>query len=201
MRTVENRRERLEIMKLLYTRHGQTDWNVQQKIQGRTDICLNERGREQAYVTKSVLDGEHIDRIICSPLRRAKETAAIINAGRNLPVVYDERVLERNFGELEGLRIPDFDYPSCWSYKKNNSYRNAERMSDFFDRIFSFLDSIREEYRNQTVLIVAHGGVSIPVRCYFEGIPDMDSLIGLFPENCTIARRRSGGRYPRTLEY
>ena len=66
-------------MKILVTRHGQTDWNLDKKVQGKADIELNEKGRQQAEETKKLLDYKDIDLIICSPLIRARQTAEIIN--------------------------------------------------------------------------------------------------------------------------
>lgn len=89
-------------MNLYVIRHGQTDWNVMKKMQGSVDIELNEIGIKQAYITKENLDSISIDVIFCSPLKRAKQTAEIINKGRNLEIIYDERLRERNYGEFEG---------------------------------------------------------------------------------------------------
>ena len=92
------------------TRHGQTDWNVQKKVMGRCDEPLNENGREQARQTKELLSNISFDLIICSPLLRAKETAQIINSDRNIKIDFDDRIIERDFGELEGLQTKDFDF-------------------------------------------------------------------------------------------
>ncbi len=173
-------------MKIYITRHGQTEWNVLKKLQGRADIELNDKGREQARITKQVLDNIEFDLIICSPLKRAKETAEIINKDRNIPIIYDDRIAERKFGEFEGLYKSDFDFDGFWSYKRNYKYKEAENIEEFFNRIYSFIDSIKKEYKDKRILIVAHGGVSIPFDCYFNGIPDMDCLLPLCLENCEV---------------
>lgn len=166
------------------TRHGQTDWNILHKVQGKADIELNEVGKDQAIETGRKLLNEKIDLIICSPLIRARETAKLINNGRNIPIIYDEKISERNFGELEGKRQEDFDFKGFWSYKRNIKYDKAENIRDFFNRIYSFLDEIIEKYPNKNILLVTHGGVSIPVNCYFNGIPDDDNLLALVLSNC-----------------
>ena len=84
-------------MKIFLVRHGQTDWNVQHKVQGKADIELNDTGVAQANETSSKLNHITIDLIICSPLKRAMQTAQIINKGRNIPIIYDERISERDF--------------------------------------------------------------------------------------------------------
>lgn len=175
-------------MEVLLTRHGQTEWNVLGKVQGRADIELNEKGIQQAEETGKVLKEEKIDLIICSPLKRAKQTAEIICKDRNIPIIYDEDVIERDFGEFEGINKKEFDFEGYWSYKQNNKYEKAENIKDFFDRVYSFLDKIKEEYKGKRILIVAHGGISIPVNCYFNGIPEDDKLLNLVLGNCEVAK-------------
>ena len=175
-------------MEILLTRHGQTEWNVLGKVQGRADIELNEKGIQQAEETGKALKNEKIDLIICSPLKRAKQTADIICKNRNIPIIYDEGVIERDFGEFEGINKKEFDFEGYWSYKQNNKYEKAENIKDFFDRVYGFLDKIKSEYADKRILIVAHGGISIPVNCYFNGIPQDDNLLKLVLGNCEVAK-------------
>ena len=175
-------------MEILITRHGQTDWNLQRKLQGRADIELNHTGIEQAKIAREELVNEKIDLIICSPLKRARQTADIINEGRNIPIIIDERISERDFGEFEGKNRNEFSFEDFWSYKKAENYEKAEKIQDFFERIYSFLADIKEKYKDKRILIVAHGGVSIPFRCYFEGIPDIENLTGLGLKNCEVRK-------------
>lgn len=89
-------------MKLYVTRHGQTDWNEQGRIQGKIDIPLNEQGRAQARKTRDLLAHTPFDVIITSPLQRAVETATIINEAHGVKQYEDERLSERGFGTWEG---------------------------------------------------------------------------------------------------
>ena len=89
-------------MEIFVVRHGQTEWNALEKLQGQTDIELNEVGREQAQITGEQIKNENIDLIITSPLKRARETAEIINKNFNAPIIEDKRLMERGYGELEG---------------------------------------------------------------------------------------------------
>lgn len=175
-------------MEILLTRHGQTEWNLLKKVQGKADIKLNEKGIQQAEVTRDFLKKEKIDLILCSPLKRARQTAEIINQGRNIRMIIDERVSERDFGEFEGMYNTDFDFNAFWNYKQNLKYNKAENIQDFFRRVYNFLDDIKNEYHGKRILIVAHGGISIPVKCYFEGIPDTETLLPLCLGNCKIAK-------------
>jgi len=170
------------------TRHGQTDWNAQKKVMGRCDEPLNNNGISQAIETKNNLLNKDIDLIICSPLLRAKQTAIIINEDRNIPIIYDDRIIERDFGEFEGMQTSDFDFNGYWNYYKNEQYQRAENIQLFFERIYNFLDYIVKNYSDKNVLIVAHGGVSIPVACYFNQNIPTGSLVeaGLVLGNCQV---------------
>lgn len=86
------------------------------------------------------------------------------------------------------MQTGDFDFNSFWNYYKNEQYQRAENIQLFFERVYNFLDYIIKNYSDKNVLIVAHGGVSIPVACYFnENIPT-GSLVeaGLVLGNCQV---------------
>ena len=176
-------------MSIFLTRHGQTNWNVQKKVMGRCDEPLNDKGKEQAKETRDSLKSIDIDLIICSPLQRARQTAEIINENRNIPIIFDDRIIERDFGEFEGKETKDFDFHGYWNYYKDNKYKQAENIQDFFKRVFNFLDDVTEKYKDKNILIVAHGGVSIPVACYFKNEIPEGSLVEarLVLGNCQIA--------------
>ena len=173
-------------MRIIIVRHGQTEWNFQKKLMGRRDIPLNKKGLEQANDTREKLSSEKIDLIICSPLKRAKETAEIINKNRNIPIIYDERIIERNFGEFEGKEAKCIDMHSYWDFYKNNKYENSENIKDFFKRVYDFLDDIQSKYKGKNILIVAHGGISVPIACYFNKNIPKGSLSDLILENCQV---------------
>ena len=186
-------------MKILITRHGQTDWNVLGKIQGQTDIELNDNGRQQAKETGELIKNENIDIIITSPLKRAKETSIIINENFNVTIIEDNRLMERNFGKSEGLTKDDRrklkeinpEVNDVWNYNKNIDFNGMETMQDFCNRIYKFLDEIINKYRYKNILIVTHGGVSVPIKCYFmkyplENLCDRDAVKGL--KNCEITK-------------
>jgi len=116
------------------------------------------------------------------------QTAKIINSEREIPMVIDERLSERDFGEFEGQTNTDFDFEAFWSYKENIRYKKAENIRSFFKRVYNFLDDIQLKYKNKKILLVAHGGISIPVYCYFNGIPDKDTLLNLALGNCEVAK-------------
>lgn len=166
-------------MEIFVTRHGQTSWNALGKIQGQTDIELNDTGREQAEKTGNLIKEEKIDLIITSPLKRAKETAEIINENFNVKIIEDNRIMERSYGKCEGLtkeereklRNVNTEMRNIWNYSYNSTINNVETMQDFCSRIYKFLDDITEKYKDKNILLVTHGGVSIPIKCYFTKYP------------------------------
>ena len=101
-------------------------------------------------------------------------------------VIIDERISERDFGEFEGKATSSFDFEEFWSYRADKKYLKAENIRDFFERVYSFLDELQEKYNNMRILIVTHAGVSIPMKCYFNEIPDLDTLLPLAIENCEV---------------
>ena len=184
-------------MKIFVTRHGQTEWNALGRLQGRKDIELNEVGREQALITGKKIKDEKIDIIITSPLKRARETAEIINKQFDVEIVEDDRLMERCYGDFEGItktelkekkkQYPEID-DAC-NYLKNINIFNMETMQDLCARIYDFLDEIITKYKDENVLIVTHGSASIPIKCYFmkyplENLVDREKIKGL--ENCEV---------------
>ena len=97
---------------LYIMRHGKTDWNEKHKIQGRTDIPLNDEGRKMAAAAAEEYKDIHFDICFCSPLIRAKETAQIFLSARNIPIIYDDRIMEMCFGTYEGIEN-SFEIPDC----------------------------------------------------------------------------------------
>ena len=88
---------------LYIMRHGKTDWNEIHKLQGRTDIPLNEEGRKMAALAKAQCDEIEFDVCYCSPLIRARETAEFVLRDRKIPIIVDERLIEMSFGIYEGV--------------------------------------------------------------------------------------------------
>ena len=158
------------------TRHGQTNWNLEKKVMGRCDEPLNDNGKSQALETKNKLLDVGIDLIICSPLLRTKQTAEIINGNRNIPVIYDDRIIERDFGEFEGMQVDNFDFHGYWNYYKNEQYQKAENIQVFFKRVYCFLENIVINYSDKNIFIVAHVGVIFTVKCFFYNDKTYSSL-------------------------
>ncbi len=170
-------------MRLLITRHGQTDWNVQGKAQGRTDTNLNETGIHQAKMLAEKLMDYKIDVIISSPLKRARKTAEIIANGRAIPVFCDEDIIERSFGKYEGQQLKHDDFDAI----KRSGEIGVETDDEFLVRIKRFLKGIKKQYQDKTVLIVTHKGTALGMCCYIEELPICKENTGKYKiDNCSI---------------
>ena len=174
-------------MKIYYVRHGQTDLNLAKKMQGGgTEKELNETGVSQAYNTKKELENVKYDLVICSPMKRAKQTAEIINEGRDIPIITDERIRERKLGDYEGRDVTEEMENNIWDYKLNYNIPNGENLHDFEKRIDEFFDYIKEKYHDKSVLIVAHGGIAKVIKAHLYGMPESQNLAEISMNNCEI---------------
>lgn len=174
-------------MEVYAVRHGQTDWNAVQRVQGRTDIPLNETGREQARSVAASLPDD-IGIILSSPLKRALETAEIINERYGAEIAVDDRLMERDFGAYEGVLVSDIDINNLRRWTDNAPTEGGESIRDVAKRVFEYLDEIGEKYRDENVLIVTHGHVLRAVYWYYNGLPqgggEAENVIEI--ENCVV---------------
>ncbi|MGY4543534.1 putative phosphatase [Arthrobacter sp. UYNi723] len=135
-------------------RHGQTDWNAQRRLQGATDIPLNDVGRGQARDAVDVLSDYEWDAIVSSPLSRAAETASVIADGLGLSVTrHIPALAERSFGPAEGLQAG----PELEALRIPGGYRGAESEEDAAARGLGALEALAEEFPARRVFVVAHG--------------------------------------------
>ena len=144
-------------MTLLYlVRHGETDWNLARRVQGATDIPLNETGREQARMTGRLLGTEHWDVVIASPLSRAYETASIIAEEIGLPAPTPNAALvERRYGQAEGLVHDEIDA----LFPGDTPVPGRESRDEVTARVLPALMAVVEAHHGQSVVVVTHGGV------------------------------------------
>ena len=140
-------------------RHGETDWNLQEKMQGQTDTPLNDTGREQAKAAAAEVAKNNIHHIFSSDLLRAKETAEIINKELGLEIIFDKRIREYSFGDLEGRNRKDITPQEWKEFNIDARQFNAETIQEIYSRVKSFLDEI-ESKNLGNVLLVTHGGTT-----------------------------------------
>ncbi len=173
-------------MKLYVIRHGQTDSNILNIYNGNLlDEDINDVGIMQAKKAAKVIKNLNIDLIICSPLLRAKHTCEIINTN-NIKVIYDKRIQERNCGSLTNTKHDSFYYDEYWNYYSKIKVNNLESVPELFKRIHSFLDEIKEKYKDKNILLVTHGGVARAIYFYFNELPKDGKIEKYLPNNCEI---------------
>ena len=149
-------------------RHGQTDWNIEHRTQGHTDIALNKNGIEQAELITQKIANLKIDNIISSDLKRAYMTAQIINKKFNKTIEEDKRLREFCFGTLEGITRDKITQEIWDDFNKNPKQFNAETKEEIFNRIKSFIDDIKSNNINKNTLVVTHGGPIRMIKYYLD---------------------------------
>ena len=173
-------------MKITLVRHGQTDNNKDGRIQGRANNMLNDEGRRQCRKAKSKILDKHFDICYTSPLVRCVETGMIL-VGDSVKMVTDDRLIERDMGELEGCQRGSYDFLSYWDYELNNNEHGIEAIQDIFKRCEDFLNYIKEKNSpDSSVLIVTHGA---PFRALRHLILKNDLKGDLYDgkiENCRV---------------
>jgi broad specificity phosphatase PhoE len=173
---------------LCLVRHGQTDWNLEGRYMGQSDIPLNATGRSQAYDLAEKLKGDRFFGIYTSDLQRAQETANTIAAALNLPVTTDARLREINQGDWEGkfLDIIRNQYAELWKQRTTDpaSIRppGGETVREVAERVYAAVDDIAHIHPTGCVLIVSHGLALATVLCKVRSIP-IGQAYSVIPEN------------------
>lgn len=151
-----------ETLELFLVRHGETEWNRENRMQGRLDSELTGRGRAQARTHAKVLTEFGIQRIFSSPLGRARRTAEIIAKPIGLEVEVDKRLAERHMGDLGGLTLEEIQvrFPEEWEERISRPFEyrppGGESLTDMATRVAPFLEAI-EALAGQRIAIVSHG--------------------------------------------
>lgn len=159
------------ITRLLVIRHGETAWNLEARIQGHTDIPLNEHGRWQAERLALALSDDGLDALYTSDLQRARDTAQAVARATGLPLRLDQGLRERNFGRLEGMTQNEvaLQWPEegrRWR-ERDPSYgpEEGETLQSFYQRCIDTAERLARLHPGQTVALVAHGGV---LDCFYR---------------------------------
>ena len=171
-----------------FVRHGQTVWNVENKICGATDIELTEKGHQQAIETGQEIlrQGIHADEILYSPLMRAADTAKHISEITGIPARVEPRLIEQNFGKYESTPRNGEEFRKA---KKQfvTRYEGGEAMLHLAQRIYNLLDEIRKESDHKTYILVAHNGISRVIQSYFYEMTNEEyATFGV--KNCEVRR-------------
>ncbi len=180
-------------MRLLLTRHGETEWNASGLIQGSQDIPLNETGRAQAKQLGTSLKGRRIVKIYSSPLARARETAGIIKAvleeglSNEIPLHVELVLAERSFGPLEGRGLKDLTPVELDFIKRlDTTLPGVEPLNAFHNRVFGFYRQLQREEssvlgEDDCILIVSHVG---QLRVLFADL--LKVKLPEKPRNCAV---------------
>ncbi len=192
-------------MNLYILRHGETEWNLQGKLQGSVDVPLNENGIKLAEKTRDgfLREGITFDKVFTSPYVRARKTAEIILEDGNFPIETDADIREISFGRYEGALVrelrtrPEYErFSKCFDDPVHyQPEAGAESYQEVFDRVNRFLTEqiMPLEGKYENVLIVCHGGVLRAFICIIRELP-LEAFWTISQPNCSVnlAKLRDG---------
>lgn len=164
-------------------RHGQTEWNVARRIQGSTDIPLNDTGVQQALATRDALRDDDFDVVASSHLLRAAFTAATINEYHGKHHTIDERLAERVFGAIEGMTVDEVNQ----LFGSFDAVADVEWWDNVGVRMMAALTDLAAAYPDGRVLVVSHGSAIRAVLGTIQGIPPREVKSTL---NCGLTHIR-----------
>ena len=172
--------------RLYFVRHGETYWNVENKICGATDIALTPHGHEQAVRTGEEIlrSGIRFNEILSSPLIRARDTARHISEITGVPMRVDDRLIEQNFGRYESTARDGAEFRKA---KENfaDRYGNGESMLHLAQRIYNLIDELKADPYGRSYLLVAHNGIARVVESYFRPMSNEEyASFGI--RNCAV---------------
>ena len=147
--------------KILLMRHGTTDWNVQMRFQGRTEVPLNEQGEAQARSVRARIEAWNPQTVLVSPMGRAVRTAVLSTGAREENLTIEPHLTEIGFGDWEGMGLSSLKENSVYRQWMNSPFSvavsNAEPIGDVTLRVKAVLKRI-EESDDERFLLISHGG-------------------------------------------
>ena len=173
---------------LYFVRHGQTIWNVENKICGATDIALTEEGHRQAEELGEEIrrQGIKADVILYSPLIRAADTARHISEITGIPARVEPRLKEQNFGKYESTPRNGKEFQEA-KRQFISGYEGGESMFRLAQRIYNLLDEIRDDKEEKIYILVAHNGIARVVNSYFHEMTN-EEYASFGVKNCQILK-------------
>ncbi len=183
-------------MHLYVVRHGETDYNVQERYAGIADVPLNRTGLLQAEQLAEKMKGSSFDLIITSPLIRARKTAEIVNTGLNLPLVVINEFTERNVGVYAGLTQEEVksQYPELYARQctrqPDDAPTGGETYREFDIRVSTALERLQVTYLDKRVLIVCHSRVARIINKFYKEL-SYDEMHEFSLGNCEVAEYRA----------
>lgn len=165
------------MIELYIVRHGQTIWNTEKRMQGRKNSSLTEKGIRQANALAEKIKNIDFNVIYSSPLGRAMRTAEILRAQKNIPIIKDDRLMEIDLGDWEGLDQEEIkaknpkELHNFWTNPKIYKPDNGEKFDEVKVRTVSFIKDIMNKCEGEQVLIVTHTITLKTMMAYFENRP------------------------------
>jgi len=173
---------------LCLIRHGQTDWNLEGRYQGQSDVPLNEKGLDQAKSLIEKLDGQTFAAIYSSDLERARQTAEPFAKTLGMTVNIEPRLREINQGQWEGVLVENIKarYAKVWSQRTEDPANvrppGGETVREVATRVYAALDDIARKYPIENVLVVSHGLSIATAICRARDIP-VGQAYTVIPDN------------------
>ena len=174
----------MRTMKLLLTRHGETNWNQENRVLGRTDEPLNERGTAQAKELAEALRGASIQAVYTSPLKRAGVIGEMVAEDHGLTCQVDDRLIEMDFGRMEGSRRDDEGY-LLEKRRFFARYPGGESYLEVAARVYPFLADLKRAHPDETVLVVTHNGICRVIATYFADMTE-EEFLSFSMKNCEV---------------
>ncbi len=144
-------------MKLYLVRHGKTDWNLSKLIQGKTDVPISDIGIKASKKIAKQLRDVHFDICFSSSLKRALDTAEIIVDGK-CEIIPSDLLMERDLGRLEGTLVHNYKIKEFWDLNYKKDANGVETPKELLARTKKFLDYLKKNYSDKTILVVSHSG-------------------------------------------
>ncbi|MGN0026894.1 MAG: alpha-ribazole phosphatase [Clostridium sp.] len=179
-------------MKIFLVRHGETDWNLKGKIQGNTDIELNETGIKQAYeLSNKMLEKNYkFSKIYSSPQKRALQTAKILSENTDIECIVVDKLKEMNLGKWEGLAWSEvrenypLEYKEWFVKRRYTKTPNGESYEEMLERVLDSLYKIIDD-NSDNIVIVTHSAVIMSLQCYITNT-DFDKMTKFRTDNASI---------------
>ncbi len=163
--------------KIYITRHGETEYNLKRLMQGTIDTKLSSRGLEQAACLRDRLAGVSFDRVLSSPLQRARVTAETILENRSESIEFFDALKEMDFGFMQGkdYEFLGREHPELYEQYSNApaefTIQEGDSFRDFQTRVLSILEEVEKMDESESVLIVCHGITKLVLVNELKGIP------------------------------
>ncbi|MEM4256783.1 MAG: histidine phosphatase family protein [Candidatus Diapherotrites archaeon] len=178
-------------MRIVLCRHGETDFNVQKRLQGKMETELNEHGFLQAKLIAENLKNEKFYTIFCSPRKRCLQTAEEINKFHNKKIEVREELSEIDLGIFTGMNREEIEhnFPGEWSKRVDNKYEFLHKNGESYEevdknRVAKFIQELKEKYSARNILIITHAGLGRLLIGSLLGLSGQEKMRIEFPNEC-----------------